>query len=97
MRPYSRYELFVLEKPMVKCADFEKLLGEYVDGEVPPTLHARLHSHASVCPVCNSSLESYNFVIASARMLGNQPLPEGAQQRLRARLNERLGLSMPLD
>ena len=89
-------QLRILEKPEIECDDFIELLGEYVDGELTPTLHLRLADHAEGCEICEAFESSYRMVIDLAREIGNDntPLPAGVRERLYTRLNAELGTSL---
>lgn len=79
----------------VTCRDFVKLLGEYVDGELPEALARQLALHGTACPKCQELERGYRLTIELAAELESQPLPEGVQDRLRQALNSKLNISLP--
>lgn len=98
MKQISEIEMTVLEKPEIACSDVRKLAGSYVDGELTPTLHGRLNEHIASCSACREFEESYRMVISVAADIGRdereRPLDSGVRKRLRAALNERLGIRL---
>ena len=92
------FQLMVLEKNEIDCLDVVELLGDLVDGDLPPTLEARLEGHISGCAYCEEMKASYELTIELARELKNdeKPIPTAVQNRLRSALNEKLGLNLAL-
>lgn len=98
MNRYTNSQLFVLEKPIVKCNDVRSLLLDYTDRELPITLRARVDSHLRECECCRDEFSSYQMVIDIARELkATRPLPQEVKNRLHAALNAKLGLSLPVE
>ena len=89
------YHIQILEKGMIDCADIDALMGDLVDGDLIPSLEARLREHIDSCDVCSESLRAYSWVIEQAKTLKPQ-LPEDVSRRLRENLNKRLGLNLPI-
>jgi len=89
------YHIQILEKGMIDCADVDALMGDLVDGDLIPTLEARIREHIDSCEVCSESLRAYSWVINQAKTLKPQ-LPEDVSRRLRETLNKRLGLNLPV-
>ncbi len=96
MTGLNDFQLLVLEKETITCADVTELLGDYTDKDLPPTLRARIDSHIHQCECCQDSAKTYRWTVELAGELGNKPLPLGVHNRLRKALNEKLGLSLPL-
>ena len=98
MKQISDIEMTVLEKPEIACGDVRKLAGSYVDGELTPTLHGRLKEHIATCSTCREFEESYRMVVSVAAEIGRDEsenkLDAGVRRRLRAALNERLGIRL---
>lgn len=94
------FHIQVLEKGMIDCADVDTLMGDLVDGDLMPTLAARLRDHIDECEVCAESLRSYTWVIEQAKQLKIEPLkeqlPDDVAKRLRENLNKRLGINLPI-
>lgn len=83
---------------IIECKDVIARLGEYTDGEIVSNERTAMDEHFDECPECAAFLASYTHVIASAAELREpeQPLDVGVQNRLRAALNKRLGINLPL-
>ena len=86
----------VLEKSKISCRDIVKLMGDYADRELPPTLRARLDSHICECAACAKFKHTYQLTVQLASELEDKPVPQDMQNRLRKALNRRLGISLPL-
>ena len=72
------------------------MMCDYADQELTESLKIRIDSHIEQCPHCTELKAGYLQTISLAKELKNVPMPEGAQQRLRAKLNERLGINLPI-
>jgi RNA polymerase sigma-70 factor (ECF subfamily) len=59
------------EPPSLACAEFDELLGRYVDGDVDATARARLAQHLEVCSGCDAERKNQR---AAAAMLAALPL-----------------------
>jgi len=88
----------VFEKMQVTCRDVEKLLGDYTDGDLPNPLKMRLDEHICECSRCSDLVQSYNEVISLAgEIKKSEPgIPSEVRARLRASLNQKLGLALSL-
>lgn len=84
----------VLEKPEISCDDVTDLLGDYVEGDLMPTIVQRLDHHIAECAHCRELKHGYLTTIALARGLGDKPMPRDVQSRLRKALKERLGIDL---
>ena len=102
MCKFTPLELFIIEKPEISCKEFERFLGDYVEGDLSATLVEKVESHLEQCPECQDGLELYNQVIDLARVLGREvpavqeEMPSDVRDRLHAKLNESLGLHLPV-
>ena len=95
MNAFTEYQLFVLEKGEVRCADVRKIFGEYFDGELPRSVAGRVAGHIEDCPRCQKFAATYRLTVELARELGSKPMPTDVQRRLRYNLNQRLGINLP--
>lgn len=86
----------VLEKRTLECTDVLSLLGDYVDGELIPSLEIRVKAHIDSCEDCLEMLTSYRETVQMAKDLPEVSVGVDAQNRLRRTLNQRLGLKLPL-
>jgi hypothetical protein len=91
---YKERHLRVLEKGEICCKDITRHFGEVLEGDVPPSLQARLQQHLESCEECQEFTKSYLTTIALAKQLANTAMPEGVQDRLINALNQRLGLQL---
>lgn len=96
MRVFTDQQLQVFEKSQIECADIIALLGELEDDELPAALLERLKTHINGCPSCQLECESYHRVVILAHSLATSELTDDVSRRLRQKLNERLGLKLPL-
>lgn len=96
MVDFTDLQLMVLEKEHIECRDVRMLLGDYCDGDLPPTLKGRLEGHIAECGCCREMTGEYQLTIRLAKELRDQPVPADVQRRLRRNLNQRLGLNLPV-
>ena len=94
-------QLLVLEKDKISCEDVESILDDYVENELPATLKARVSSHICDCDDCQELEDEYRLTIVLAKEIGQREkqahrMSQGAHQRLREALNDRLGLDLPM-
>lgn len=97
MKKFTDYQLYMLEKGNITCSDIEKLYGDYVEGDLPRSLKGRLDAHIDDCGECQEFVSTYNLTIQLAKELGSRPMPTDAKNRLRERLNQRLGIQLPAE
>ncbi len=90
----SEIEIEILERPIITCDDVEEMLGDFVDGELIPTLHARLANHIDQCECCKESELEYRAVIKLAKAIRDRPVPAGVKERLRENLKAKLGVEL---
>ncbi|NDC39761.1 MAG: hypothetical protein EBZ48_17300 [Proteobacteria bacterium] len=97
MQKLTDLQILILEKGQMSCADLRKCYGDYFDGELPVTVRGKLATHIEECPRCQEFAASYRLTVDLARELRNKPMPSDVQKRLRASLNARLGLNLPVE
>lgn len=70
------------------CSAVMAVLSEYVDGEVPDDLRARIEAHVAVCRSCGRFGADFARLLASMRrhLAVQEPVPGDVLERLRARL-----------
>lgn len=90
----TQFQLRVLEKLTIECADVEELLSDYIDHELLPTLQCRVADHIGCCDRCTEAEEDIRMVVELAATLRDTPVPDGVSARLKEGLNEKLGLRM---
>ena len=83
---------------MLDCKDVIARLGDYTDNELPVSERISMEDHFDECAECAAFLASYTHVVVSAAELREpeQPISVDVQNRLRAALNKRLGIDLPL-
>jgi anti-sigma factor RsiW len=83
---------------MLDCKDVVARLGDYTDNELPVSERIAMEDHFDDCAECAAFLASYTHVVVSAAELREpeQPISVDVQNRLRAALNKRLGINLPL-
>ena len=52
---------------MIMC--LERLISEYVDGDLPPSVAHELEEHLSVCAECRAVLVEYCALVAATHLL----------------------------
>jgi anti-sigma factor RsiW len=72
----------------LRCKDFEEVLSDYLDGELPPEHKQRLERHLLLCPACSETLRGMHQVRLALQGLGASETPAGFQLRLMACLHE---------
>jgi anti-sigma factor RsiW len=72
----------------LRCSDVLERLSEYVDGELPPDVVARIHEHLRGCDACERFGTRFAGVVRALRQELAKPDPVDADiaARLRARL-----------
>ena len=83
---------------LLDCKDVVARLGDYTDNELPVSERIAMEDHFDECAECAAFLASYTHVVVSAAELREpeQPISVDVQNRLRAALNKRLGINLPL-
>lgn len=99
MENYSDYHMYVLEKYAVDCIDVVKLLGDYYDKDLHPSLQQRLENHVCECKYCEELDRSYRLVVDVARTLRQEErqMTSTVKVRLRQALNKRLGINLNVE
>ena len=96
MNKLTDLHLLILEKGTINCDDVVDVMGDYIDGDLTASIKDRIESHMAGCAECREFLRTYSFTVKLAASLRNDdPVPTDVQNRLRASLNARLGLSLP--
>jgi anti-sigma factor RsiW len=61
----------------MRCLGNEDWLNRYLDGELDPSVQARLEEHLAVCEACQRELAQTRVVFASLESLQAVPVPAG--------------------
>jgi len=96
MKKLSDPHLRILEKDCVSCDDVTKILDDYVEDGLPPSLRHRVMLHIHSCSECQDLEQGYRDVIVMAREIGREEprISRDVQNRLRSELSRRLGIQM---
>jgi anti-sigma factor (TIGR02949 family) len=69
---------------MRKCNDIVRLLAEFLDGQLPPDVHAGLERHLSKCPRCLAQLKTYRSTVSLLRSVTEEDLPAELRMTLKS-------------
>ena len=75
----------------ISCVEVWRELSNYIDGAIDPELRLRMEQHFKGCEHCTAILDGTRNVI---RLVGDGrafDLPAGFSERLKKRLEEKLG------
>jgi len=75
------------------CDLLAERLSAYLDGDLEPSLCAKIEKHAEDCPRCAALIKDLQETAGVCRRAGRQPLPAAVRARARARMRELLGKS----
>jgi anti-sigma factor RsiW len=68
------------------CRDLLESLSQFVDGDAPPELCARIEKHLARCDDCRIVVDTLRRTIDLYRRLPRSEMPEPARERLFASL-----------
>jgi RNA polymerase sigma-70 factor, ECF subfamily len=74
--------------PGAHCPDTARLLSRYLEGELNPSVCARLEGHVSACPSCGAACDSLRFVLGACRDYGERKLPGDMRVAIRAAIRQ---------
>ena len=57
------------------CGSVVKLLADYLERQLPPSLRADLEAHLARCPRCVAQLRTYESTLSLLRSLRDDDLP----------------------
>jgi len=80
-----------LTSPIQHCKDCVDLLGEYIEGVLPPDRAKALEDHLSTCPPCITFVRTYR----ATRRLCRHALATEMPQELMSSLSTFLGKHVP--
>ena len=97
-KPFTDRLMKIFELETLSCKDINSLYGDYYDGDLPEALNDRIREHIDNCQECQEFEGSYRFMLEAAAELRKVevPMKDDVKNRLRQKLNERLGLNMPM-
>lgn len=76
------------ETPMLRCRDIVELLGDYLDGALPPATGEALRAHLADCSDCTAFINTYRGTVRAARYLREEQIPPQLRERLLAFLRQ---------
>ncbi|MCB0324368.1 MAG: zf-HC2 domain-containing protein [Bdellovibrionales bacterium] len=79
---------------MLSCNEAELLLDEYLDDELSELDRRRFERHLETCDECAALVRDCRHIVETAKLLVDRPVPPAVSQRLRARLQEELGVTV---
>ena len=71
------------------CGSVVKLLADYLERQLPPTLRAELEAHLQKCPQCVRQLRTYESTVSMLRSLREDELPPDLRLTLKSFLDAR--------
>ena len=80
-----------MNSPIHHCKDCVDLLGEYIEGSLPPDRAKALEDHLSLCPPCITFVRTYR----ATRKLCRHALAKDMPQELMSSLSSFLGKHVP--
>lgn len=75
---------------MLKCRDIGRLLLEYVEGALEPSVSKQLDAHLADCPGCLAFINTYRHMIRLSKQLRCEDIPPELQEKLRSFIREKL-------
>ena len=76
----------------LRCEEVLREISNYIDGVVTASLRRRMERHLAGCNPCTAILDGTRNVVKLAGDPRAFPMPEGASERLRSRLDQHLEL-----
>jgi anti-sigma factor RsiW len=58
-----------------RCTDLVGLLADFVEHQLPPTVHAELERHLTACPRCIAQLKTYQSTVTLLHSIREEDLP----------------------
>jgi anti-sigma factor RsiW len=68
----------------LECRQIAELLGDYLDGSLPPETRELIDFHIDGCAPCVAFLNTYRGTVDAARRLPEIPIPSELKSRLLA-------------
>jgi len=66
----------------MECRQIAELLGDYLDGSLPPETRELIDFHIDGCAPCVAFLNTYRGTVDVARKLPDIPIPPELKKRL---------------
>ena len=75
---------------MTNCREVSKLLHDYVEGLLEPSVSQQLDAHLADCPGCVASTKTYRRTIELSKDLRCEEISPELQKKLRSFIREKL-------
>ena len=75
---------------MKNCREVSKLLHDYVEGLLEPSVSQQLDAHLADCPGCVASTQTYRRTIELSKDLRCEEIPPALQKKLRSFIKAKL-------
>ena len=79
----------------LECRQIAELLGDYLDGTLPPATRELLEWHIEGCPPCVAFVNTYRGAVKATQKLRAVEIPPELKQRLRSVLKSRRDAEQP--
>jgi len=79
-----------LTSPIHHCKECVELLGEYIEGTLPPERAKALEDHLSLCPPCITFVRTYKATRSLCRAQLFKDMPRELMASLKSFLGERV-------
>ena len=66
----------------IECRQIAELLGDYLDGSLPPETRELIDFHIDGCAPCVAFLNTYRGTVDAARLLPDVAMPPELKKRL---------------
>lgn len=76
---------------ILPCAEIEKHLDSYLDGEIDQSLKRNFEQHLTRCEACSSLVTDCQHILQVAKNLSETVVPQDVRKRLRERLADETG------
>lgn len=77
-----------MTNPIHQCKECVELLGEYIEGSLPPDRAKALEDHLSLCPPCITFVRTYKATRGLCRKVLAREMPEELMHSLSAFLGK---------
>jgi anti-sigma factor (TIGR02949 family) len=71
------------------CGSVVKLLADYLERQLPPSLLAEFEAHLQRCPRCVAQLRTYESTVSLLRSLADEELPPELRLRVKSFIDAR--------
>lgn len=69
------------------CGSVVRLLADYLERQLPPSLQRELEEHLAKCPSCVTQLRTYQSTVSLLRSLREEELPPELRLTLKSFIN----------